>query len=271
MNNWYGGNETIGAFTLAGISGIQISVFASRSKSWDFYKCGHKNLTNYRDQHHAANRNTSCDYLGINAIICIAADVWTLEQIILVFSIPSFQASVSKQGQCLISGMRSSVTRIIPLGDQQDVSACLNKRKISQYFNRDGNLDLSCVWMHLMRHQYQSRSQLMTCNQQTSVVSCMLSMHHRSVTQTGNCNIQKPCKFRFLFLLDMSQVKVYSPNTHINIWGFCELKYEFLAWIIQFCYMYTYMYNWHVAQLFILNETSPSENINENTWGKRAL
>ena len=94
-----------------GISGIQISVFASRSKSWDFYKCGHKNLTNYRDQHHAANRNTSCDYLGISAIICIAADVWTLEQIILVYSIPSFQASISKQGQCLISGMRSSVTR----------------------------------------------------------------------------------------------------------------------------------------------------------------
>ena len=52
-----------------------------------------------------------------------------LEQIILVFSIPSFQASVSKQGQCLISGMRSSVTRIIPLGDQRDISACLNKRK----------------------------------------------------------------------------------------------------------------------------------------------
>ena len=53
----------LGAFTLAGISGIQISVFASQSKSWDFYKCGHKNLTNYRDQHRAANRNTSCDYL----------------------------------------------------------------------------------------------------------------------------------------------------------------------------------------------------------------
>ena len=119
----------IGAFTLAGISGIQISVFASRSKSWDFYKCGHKNLTNYRDQHRAANRNTSCDYLGISAIVCIAVDVWMLEQIILVFFIPSFQASVSKQGQCLISGMRSSVTRIIPLGDQRDISACLNKRK----------------------------------------------------------------------------------------------------------------------------------------------
>ena len=103
----------IGAFTLAGISGIQISVFASWSKSQDFYKCGHKNLTNYHDQHRAANRNTSCDYLGISAIICIAADVWTLEQIILVFSIPSFQASKTKQGQCLISGMRSSVTRII--------------------------------------------------------------------------------------------------------------------------------------------------------------
>ena len=52
-----------------------------------------------------------------------------LEQIILVFSIPSFQASVSKQGQCLISGMRSSVTRIIPLSDQRDISAYLNKRK----------------------------------------------------------------------------------------------------------------------------------------------
>ena len=78
---------TIGAFTLAGISGIQILVFASRSKSWDFYKRGHKNPTNYRDQHRAANRNKSCDYLGISAIICIAADVWTLEQIhvILVF------------------------------------------------------------------------------------------------------------------------------------------------------------------------------------------
>ena len=67
--------------------------------------------------------------MGISAIICITADVWTLEQINLVFSIPSFQASVSKQGQCLISGMRSSVTRIIPLSDQQDISACLNKRK----------------------------------------------------------------------------------------------------------------------------------------------
>ena len=65
----------LGAFTLAGISGIQISVFASRSKSWDFYKCGHKKFTNYRDQHRAANRNTSCDCLGISAIICIAADV----------------------------------------------------------------------------------------------------------------------------------------------------------------------------------------------------
>ena len=54
---------TIGAFTLAGIRGIQILVFASRSKSWDFYKRGHKNLTNYRDQHRAANRNKSCDYL----------------------------------------------------------------------------------------------------------------------------------------------------------------------------------------------------------------
>ena len=120
---------SIVAFTLAGISGIQISVFASRLKSWDFYKCGHKNLTNYHDQHRAANRNTSCDYLGISAIICIAADVWTLEQLILVFSIPSFQASVSKQGHCLKWGMRSSVTRIIPLGDQQDISACLNKCK----------------------------------------------------------------------------------------------------------------------------------------------
>ena len=45
------------------------------------WKCGHKNLTNYRDQHRAANRNKSCDYLGISAILCIAADVWTLKQI----------------------------------------------------------------------------------------------------------------------------------------------------------------------------------------------
>ena len=86
-----------------------------------FYKCGHKNLTNYCDQHRAANRKKSCDYLGISTIICITADVWTLEQIILVFYIPSFQASVSKQGQGLysglISGMRSSVNSIIPLGD----------------------------------------------------------------------------------------------------------------------------------------------------------
>ena len=79
-----------------------------------FYKCGHKNLTIYRDQHHAANCKKSCDYLGISAIICIAADVWTLEQIILVF--------FARQGQGLysglISGMRSSVNRIIiPLGD----------------------------------------------------------------------------------------------------------------------------------------------------------
>ena len=74
--------------------------------------------------------------------------MWTLEQIILVVSIPSFQASVSKQGQCLISGMRRSVTRIIPLGDQWDISACLNKCKLSQYFNRDGNLDLPCVCMN---------------------------------------------------------------------------------------------------------------------------
>ena len=78
---------TKGAFTLTGISGIQISVFASQSKSWDLYKYGHKNLTNYRDQHRAANRKKSCDYLGISSIIFIAADVWTLEQIILVFSI----------------------------------------------------------------------------------------------------------------------------------------------------------------------------------------
>ena len=66
-----------------------------------FYKCGHKNLTNYRDQHRAANRKKSCDFLGICTIICIAADVWTLEQIILVFDIPSFQATISKQGQGL--------------------------------------------------------------------------------------------------------------------------------------------------------------------------
>ena len=57
------------AFTLAGISGIQISVFTSRSKSWDFTSVDIKNLTNYRDQHRAANRNTSYDYLGISAII----------------------------------------------------------------------------------------------------------------------------------------------------------------------------------------------------------
>ena len=134
------------AFTLAGISGIQISVFASRLKSWDFYKCGHKNLTNYRDQHRAANRNTYCDYLGISAIICIAADVWTLEQIILVFSIPSFQASVSKQGQCLIAGTRSSVTRIIPLGDQRDISTCLNKRKnISVFQSRWKSRSFLCM------------------------------------------------------------------------------------------------------------------------------
>ena len=104
------------AFTLAGISRIQISVFASRSKSWDFYKCGHKNLTNYCDKHRAANRKKSCDYLEISAIICIAADVWTLEHfIILVFYIPSFQAIISKQGQGLysglISGRRSSVNK----------------------------------------------------------------------------------------------------------------------------------------------------------------
>ena len=45
-----------------------------------------------------ANRKKSCDYLGISVIICIAAAVWTLEQVILVFYIPSFQGSVSKQG-----------------------------------------------------------------------------------------------------------------------------------------------------------------------------
>ena len=144
--------DAIGAFTLAGISGIQISVFASRSKSWDFYMCGHKNLTNYRDQHRAANCKISCDYLGI----CITADVWKLEQIILVFSIPSFQASVSKQGQglysCLIWGMCTLViNRIIPLGHiKWDISACLDKCKTSRYFNRDGNLNLSCVWMRLL-------------------------------------------------------------------------------------------------------------------------
>ena len=130
----------VGAFTLAEISGIQISVLHRDQNLGIFTMCGHKNLTNYRDQHRTANRNTSCDYLGISMIICITADVWTLEQIILVFSIPSFQASISKQGQCLISGMCSSVTRIIPLSDQREA-------KISQYFNRDGNLDLSCVWM----------------------------------------------------------------------------------------------------------------------------
>ena len=134
----------------AGIGGIQISVFASRSKSWDFYKCGHKNLTNYRDQHCGANRKKSCDYLGINAIICIAADVWMLEQIIMVFPIPSFQASVSKQGQglysCLIWGMRSSVNRIIPLGDKQDISACLDKRKqISVFQSRWKSQSFLCM------------------------------------------------------------------------------------------------------------------------------
>ena len=140
-----------GAFTLAGISGIQISVLELRSKSLDFYKCGHKNLTNYRDQHCAANRNTSCDYLGISTIICIAVDVWTLEQIILVFSIPSFQASVSKQGQCLIyqacavrwpESSHSAISEIF-------CCACLNKRKNISVFQSRWNLDLSCVWMRL--------------------------------------------------------------------------------------------------------------------------
>ena len=80
------------------------------------------------------------------AIICIAADVWTLEHIILVLSIPSFQASISKQGQCLISGMHSSVTRIIPLGDQWDISACLNKRKnISVFQSRWKSRSFLCM------------------------------------------------------------------------------------------------------------------------------
>ena len=160
---WVCTSRSLGAFTLAGISGIQISVFASWSKSWDFYMCGHKNLTNYRDQHRAANRKKSCDYLGIGAIICIAADVWTLEQIILVFHIPSCQASVSKQlnkgkgyNSGLISGMHSSVhsqnyparrlARYFRLSEQA--------QKIS-YFNRDWNLDLSCVWMRLIWQEQQ--------------------------------------------------------------------------------------------------------------------
>ena len=126
---------SIGAFILAEISGIQISVFASQSKSL-------KNLLINRGIHTCGNKRdtnlvffTSVDIkisliiaISISlqiarnlAIICITADVWTLEQIILVFYIPSFQASISKQGQGLysglISGMRSSVNRIIPLGD----------------------------------------------------------------------------------------------------------------------------------------------------------
>ena len=142
-------------FTLAGISGIQILVFASRSKSWDFYKCGHKNLTNYCDQHRAANRNTSCDYLGIfhkrdylgiSAIICITADVWTLEQIILV----SYQNKGNAWYQaCAVrwpESSRSAISKIFPL--------VWTSAKISQYFNRDGNLDLSCVWMRLNPHSF---------------------------------------------------------------------------------------------------------------------
>ena len=58
-------SKLLGAFTLAGISGMQIPVFGSRSKSRDFYKCGHKNLTNYRAQHRAANRTSSCDFLEL--------------------------------------------------------------------------------------------------------------------------------------------------------------------------------------------------------------
>ena len=140
----------IGAFTLAGISGIQISVFASRSKSWDFYKCGHKNLTNYRDQHHAANCKKSCDYLGISAIICTAADVWTLEQIILVFYIPSFQACVSKQGQGLIysgliSGMHSSVLK-------QNYPA----RRLARYFCLSEQVQN--IPVHVFQLRWKSRS-----------------------------------------------------------------------------------------------------------------
>ena len=41
--------------------GIQILRFASRSKSQDFYECGHKNLTNNRDQHLDPNPKNTWD------------------------------------------------------------------------------------------------------------------------------------------------------------------------------------------------------------------
>ena len=138
---------SLGAFTLAGISGIQISVFASRSQSWDFYKCGHKNLMLLQIAIHLAII-WELARLFASRRMCERSS-----KIILVFSIPSFQASVSKQGQCLISGMRSSsVTRIIPLGDQRDISACLNKRKnISAFQSRWKSRSFLCMNAPIMK------------------------------------------------------------------------------------------------------------------------
>ena len=77
----------IGAFTLAGISGIQISVFASRSNSWVFTSVDIKISV-------IIAISIALQIARNLSIICIAADVWTLEQIILVFYILSFQPSV---------------------------------------------------------------------------------------------------------------------------------------------------------------------------------
>ena len=82
--------------------------------------------------------------------------MWTLEQIILVFFHPIIPSErIKTRGNAWYQAWRSSVTRIIPLGDQQDISACLNKRKnISVFQSAMENLDLSCVWMRLMLPPY---------------------------------------------------------------------------------------------------------------------
>ena len=136
-----------GACTLAGISGIQISVLELRSKSLDFYKCGHKNLTNYRDQHCAAKSQyilrlfgNKHDYLHRGG--CVNARANNLG--IFYPIIPSER--IKTRAMLDISGMRSSVTRIIPLGDQRDICACLNKRKnISVFQSRWKSRSFLCM------------------------------------------------------------------------------------------------------------------------------
>ena len=148
------------AFTLAGISGIQISVFASRSKSGDFYKCGHKNLTNLITAISIALQiaihlaiiwelarlfGKKRDYLHRGGCVNARANNLGIFYPIIPSERIKTRAMLDIRHAHAVrwpESSRSAISEIFPL--------VWTSAKISQYFNRDGNLDLSCVWMRLL-------------------------------------------------------------------------------------------------------------------------